>query len=163
MNTYTTRTDQEIIDRIEVLNEIDPFGFSQPDLILCLPFESAKPFLRPDTTAEEWGDPKPRDAESVKERMLEYMPFAWEKANGNRGISAARSMLHMGAWLWLLGMDEAADQIQEYEFYGKPWLRAICEHFGWDWKQWDDGRWTNDELADGGPAPEHVTPLAVKG
>lgn len=155
------KTDKEILERIKYQKTIDPFGFSVGTLAECLSFESAKPLLKPNATPEDWGHAQPRDAEAVKARMLEYMPFAWDKANMNRSISAGRSILHMSAWLWLLGMDQAADQIQDYDLYGKPWLRAICEHFDWDWRQWDDGRWTNDEMSVGHTPPESVTPLAA--
>ena len=90
------------------------------------------------------------------------MAFAWEKANHRRGISAGRSLDHMSAWLWLLGHDEAADAMLDHDHYGKPRLRAICEAFGWDWRQWDDGRWTNEEQADGLAPPEHVAPLPLR-
>ncbi len=155
----TTRTDEEIIARVKKVQQTDAFGFSVGDLVGCLSFERAKEFLKEGTAPEDWADPLPRDTESVKARMLEYMPFAWGKANNNRGISAYRSLCHMSAWLWLLGHDEAADAITEYDLYGKPQLRAICEAFGWDWREWDDGHWTNDECSDGHAAPESVDEL----
>jgi len=74
------------------------------------------------------------------------MPFAWEKANGCRGISASRSLRHMVAWLWLDGQDEFLEKwndLRDYEYYGKPQLIAICELYGIDWKKFDDGVRTN--------------------
>ena len=100
-----------------------------------------------------------RDDDAVKERMRRYMDFAWEKANHRRGLSAGRSITQMSAWLWLLGRDAAAEQIRDYDQSGKPRLRAICEAFGWDWKQWDDGEWSNDEAAAGTPPPAEVEAL----
>jgi hypothetical protein len=77
------------------------------------------------------------------------MPFAWEKANDCRGLSANRSIEHMTAWLWMLG-DDLADKMDGlYEYYGKPCLRAICEKYGCKWQQWDDGVWRNSEDDDG--------------
>lgn len=155
------RTDQEILERIESVRERDWIGTQTGDLVSRLPFDAAKRFLKEGTTSAEWGEPAPRDPEAVKAEMLSYMPFAWEKANNNRGISASRSLDHMSAWLWLLGHDKAADQILHYDRYGKPWLRAICEAFEWDWRQWDDGRWTTDEMSDGSGPPESVTPIEL--
>ena len=152
------RTDKEIIERIEEMKERDWLGAGRGDLATVLPVETAQklPGAGPDQTWEQ----KPRNAEAVKARMLEYMPFAWDKANNCRGISAGRSLDHMSAWLWLLGRDEAAKQMLDYEYYGKPWLRAICEEFGWDWRQWDDSCWRNDENSGATNPPERVEPLA---
>jgi hypothetical protein len=57
----------------------------------------------------------------------------------------------MQAWLWLLG-DEyrgAVEELNDYDHYGKPQLRAICERLDIDWRSLDDGRWTNEEMEDG--------------
>lgn len=156
---YEMRTDQEIIDRIEEVSSTDFFGTQVGELVCRLTFEAALPLLKPDETLESWGDVHARDEESVKVEMLSYMEFAWNKANNCRGLSASRSLDHMSAWLWLLGMDEAAEKIQGYTYYGKPELRAICEAFDWDWKQWDNGVWVNNEDDDGIPPPESVEPL----
>ena len=134
------RTDEEILARIKEVERNDWLGTERGDLIEVLPFENVKPFLEEGVTEEEW-TPLARDPDSVKARMLDYMPFAWEKANDCRGISASRSMSHFAAWTWLIGEDFG--NLQKYEFYGKPNLVAICERFGWDHKQWDDGERTN--------------------
>lgn len=158
------RTDNEILSRIKSL-ENDPadfFGFQRSDLIGYLPFESAKPFLKEGATKEDWPHHKPRNRQSVMDDMLSYMSFAWEKANNNRGLSAARSINHMQSWLWMLGEEDAAKAIEDYDLYGKPQLRAICEHFGWDWEQWDDGRWANDETSEGAKPPSEVNSLPFK-
>lgn len=152
------RTPQEIIVKIRELKSKDFFGFRVQDLALHLEKDDVLQFCKPDADLSNW-KALPTDEESVKGEILEYMPFAWEKANNNRGLSAARSIDHMGAWLWLLGLDKAAEQIREYNMYGKPQLRAICEAFEWDWRQWDDGRWTDKELDEGIAPPESVEPL----
>ena len=152
------KTDQEILERIEYVKSIDPFGFAASDLIIRLPFDVAKPFLKDDADPTAWKQ-LPRDKQSVLSEMHEYMDFAWEKANNNRGISAWRSLAHYSAWLWLAGYTEAADALTDYDQYGKPQLRAICEFFEWDWQSRDDGRWTNDEMGQGWPAPETVSAL----
>ncbi len=156
------RTDEEILARIDVVDGLDLLSTEACDLLSCLSFEAARPWLK-DTAPEEGWKVSARDESSVTQEMREYMGFAWDKANNCRGISAGRSIAHMCAWLWLLGMDAAAEQIREYELYGKPQLRAICEHFGWDWRQWDNGRWQNDEYGkDRQAAPEEVPPLATE-
>ena len=99
--------------------------------------------MKETVTEAAWADAGivPRDRASVVAGMLEYMPFAWKKANDGRGLSAARSMSHFAAWTWLAG-DDLGD-LTEYEFYGKDNLVRICEHYGWDPKKWDDGRRVN--------------------
>lgn len=154
------RTDEEIVARAKAIAAHDWMGTQGVDLIQRLPLEKARPLLKDDADIKEW-TVLPRDEATVKNEMLNYMPFAWDKANNRRGISASRSLEHMSVWLWLLGHDEAAEAVLEYDHYGKPWLRAICEAFGWDWRQWDDGHWTNDEQIEGVSAPEHVPPLPL--
>lgn len=118
---------------------------SSTDLVEFLDFDNAKDFLKENATKEEWDKTiTPNTQEAIKSKILDYMPFAWEKANGMRGISANRSIDHMTAWLWLYD-DNLLEKVEEieYEHYGKEKLIAICEHFNWDWKQWDDGIRTN--------------------
>lgn len=134
------RTQDEIVERIEKLRHTDPFGFGIMDLVCALDYEHAKPYLTPEAAAEEW-IAEAIDRDSVIARMLDYMPFAWEKANDGRGLSAARSIAHYESWLWLIGED--LGDLSNYQFYGKDELRRICDHFGWDADRWDDGIRTN--------------------
>lgn len=151
------RTANEILAELDSLEASgsDFFGFIASDLIGCLPYKEARPFLKEGVTEAEW-KPEPTDRDSVVARIQAYMEFAWGKANDRRGLSAARSLDHMRAWLWLAGEDDLHDAMMRYDHthYGKPALRAICEHFGWDWAQWDDDRWTSSELDEGVPANE---------
>lgn len=130
------RTDEEILARIEAVKDNDWLGIERSDLLVRLPFATAKPFLADDADEATW-EVQPRDRESVLAEMLDYMPFAWGKANDQRGISAGRSMSHYSAWTWLIGEDFG--NLGNYQDYGKGNLTAICERFGWDAKQWDDG------------------------
>lgn len=144
------RTDEEILARIKEIEKSDLFGFQTNDLLEVLPWELAKPFLRAEATLEGWVQLDHND-ESVKQRMLDYMPFAWEKASDCRGLSAMRSIEHFCAWLWLLG-DPLADTLLDiYSWYGKPCLVAICDRYGWNWTNWDDGRWRTSEDDPGVP------------
>jgi hypothetical protein len=143
------RTDDQIVDLVHKLTEGDEdfFGNIRADLVLYLPLDRAREFFKGALTEAEEAQWKatPRDRDSVIAEILDYMPFAWGKANDCRGLSAARSLDHMRAWLWMLEEDEACKACEDYDHYGKPQLRTICEKFGWDWKQWDDGLWRNDE------------------
>lgn len=134
------RTVEEIVARINDREANDWLGFELGDYIDCLPFDAAKPWLKEGVTADEWTE-MPRDRDSVLARMLEYMPFAWEKANNGRGLSASRSMSHYTAWAWLVGDDFG--NLQDYEYYGKDNLVRICNHYGWNYAKWDDGERTN--------------------
>lgn len=151
------RTDEEIVDRINAIKHEDMFGFETGDLVTVLPFDKAKPWLKEEAKPEDW-DPDARDEAAVKTRMRDYLSFAWEKANGCRGISAMRSLLHMRAWLFLLGEDEAVGKIDDYTHYGKPILREITEWLGEDWTKFDDGKWRQSEF-DEGISPDKVERL----
>jgi len=136
------RTYEEILKRIKDIEERDFFGFESNDLILRLPYALAKPLLKSDITEAAWEETyhQAKDYDSILNEIKTYMHFAWEKANGCRGLSAARSMSHYNAWVWLAGVpDSKFGDLTDYEFYGKDNLVAICNHFGIDSSQWDDG------------------------
>lgn len=145
------QTDEQIVAEIRRLDK-DPsdfFGFIRSDLIGYLPFGAAREWLKDDASESEW-TPTPRDREAIRQQIIDYLPFAWDKANNCRGLSAGRSINHMRAWLWMLGEEQAAASLDgDYELYGKPQLRAISEAFGFDWRAADDGRWSNHEDGDG--------------
>lgn len=134
------RTDEEILARIDAVKDNDWLGTEMTDLLVCLPFDAAKPHLNGDAIPGDW-KVAPRDRDAVLARMLDYMPFAWDKANNQRGLSAGRSMSHFSAWTWLI--EEDFGDLHDYVFYGKPHLVAICERFGWNHAQWDDGERSN--------------------
>ena len=111
------RTDEEILSRIDAVKGDDWIGTKQSDLVSRLPYEKAKPFLKESVTEADW-TPAPRDRESLIAEMLDYMPLVW------------------------LAGDDLGD-LTEYEYYGKDNLVKICNHYGWDSSQWDDGERTN--------------------
>lgn len=155
--TFTARTPGAIVARIKEIETADFFGAETSDILVYLPFIHAQPFLKDGVTSEEWAkSQKINNRETILAEILDYMPFAWEKANDCRGLSAGRSISHMRAWLWLLG-DELAGKIDDYSYYGKPELRAICEKYGFNWKEWDNGEWR--EYEDG----PFLTPEEVEG
>ena len=87
------RNQAEIVEKIrEYQNKGDFFGVKVGDAIAHLDFTHAKEFLKPEVTEAEWNnDFMPLTREAVLKQMEDYMPFAWEKANGMRGISANRN------------------------------------------------------------------------
>lgn len=135
------RTQEEILKRISGRKKRDILGFEWTEYVGSLTFENAKEFLKDDVQENDW---KVETIEELKRRAIDYMDFAWEKANGCRGISAGRSLSHYVAWLWLLGEDDF-DNIEDYQWYGKDELTKICEYFGLDSKKWDDGIRSNSE------------------
>lgn len=167
------RTNDEILAKMRDENWGDLFGTRQGDLLAWLPFEQAKEWLKPEATKETWdknGFPRASTDDAVFAEIKGYMPFAWEKANDCRWLSAGRSMYHMQAWLWLLGVDDAeVARLEDYTLYGKPQLRAICEAFGIPWQHLDNGAWRNNEDDSGaGPTdwfklniPDHLKAAAL--
>ncbi len=147
------KTEQQILDRIKELDnskDKDPFGFQQYDLIRFLPYEKIKGFISEDATEEGWEEhslPLTRDA--VLNEIKDYMEFAWEKANRQRGLSSTRNIEHMLAWTWILNDGVFSKLESSYEndlqYYGKPQLVFVCEQYGIDWKGYDDGEWANSE------------------
>jgi hypothetical protein len=143
------RTQQEILDFIPEFQKEDFFSFGVVDLIMRLEFKDAKPYLLKGTKKSDY-KPSSLKRQDILDEMLKYMPFAWEKACNCRGISAGRSMLHYAAWLWLLGDEDynffgGVEELGNYEYYGKDKLVDICNRFGWDPAQWDDGIRINSE------------------
>lgn len=135
------RTQEEIVVRILEKSENDFLGFETSEYYGFLDYAHAKPFLKHETPEEDWNRHSIYPSVgNLLVTMLGYMPFAWEKANDCRGISAIRSIDHYKAWLWLMddGFLEQFNAI-EYEHYGKEMLIAVCEKYEWNWKQWDNG------------------------
>ncbi len=129
------RTQDEIVKRIEEVKSEDFFGFETTDLLSALDYEHAKPYLKPDCTKEQWEagfDSERYTPENARKHIREYLDFAWEKANDERGISARRSQSHFRAWMWLAGDDDVLARVEatEYDPYGKPKLDVIEAHYG---------------------------------
>lgn len=127
------RTQEEISARYDALKG-QFMWFGGEVLLGYLDYDHAKPFLKPETTAEKWTPcERTRSDDDVLERMRDYMAFAWEKVEDHRGISAGRSVEKMTEWLWLLGDDDLvrfAEDEDNYPQYGAPVLKAICDKYG---------------------------------
>lgn len=139
------KTQEQILARIETLENDDFFGYQRGDLMDFLDFKNAKQFLKKGAGQKKWEKCQEKNTKKGIEKIIKnYIEFAWGKANGCRGLSAGRSIEHFSTWLWLYD-EKLYQKIEdiEYEHYGKEKLVAICEHFGWDYKKWDDGVRTN--------------------
>ena len=107
----------------------DMFGWQREALVGFLPFEHARKWLKDDVTEEQWDEDRPRlEIESVYAEAVDYLQFAWGKAEGHRGISAGRSVIKMQAYCWLLGYDGTPiDDDGHYYPYGAPGLKLAAE------------------------------------
>jgi len=126
---------EEILTRITKVKNDDPFSFEIVDLAVYLPYDVAKTVVEIGATPEVWAKPEP----TPRERILHYLPFAWEKCCNERGLSAFRSLAHMRAWLWLDGQDEflAENDLFNYSKYGRPQLAAISKLYEYDHSEWN--------------------------
>jgi hypothetical protein len=139
------KSQDEIVAQMKTVEKDDWIGAIRGELLNALDFAHAKPFLKDDVTADQWLTPY-KSVEDVKQAIIDYLPFAWEKANNCRGISASRSVDHMRGLFWLLGRDDMLAKFDDhYEFYGKPCLVLASVEVGFDWAAHDDGKWRNDE------------------
>lgn len=129
----TMRTQEEIKARFE--NAEDFIGTQKGDLIEFMEFDTAKSFLKEDYVKQvESGEEKWEVKTDAKKEILDYLDFAYEKAENERGLSAGRSMLHFKTWIWLDDdkfYNEIIDMIDNYTDYGIPTLNKIAEHYGY--------------------------------
>ncbi len=138
------KTHQEILARIEEVADHDWMGTQTNDLIVHLPFALAKQYLKDDATEDAWNrmDKPMAPMDAIKD----YLPFAWDKANNCRGLSAGRSLEHIMTWLWLEGYDKlVAEHFKTYDMYGKLQLVIASSLVNFDWAAHDNKRWANDE------------------
>ena len=87
------RTPQEILDRMNH-GPSSLFGLSKCFLLEYL----------------DVADDKKRFT-AIMDEMREYMPFALDKAEHKRGLSAMRSMDHYRVWIWIL-RDEGEESLR---------------------------------------------------
>jgi len=147
-------TEQEILKRFKERKPNDPFGFEVNEYLDYLSFDSAMSLVPDDKRAEAEKDrnnwkQRTLDRDAMVKVILDYLPFAWDKANDCRGISAQRSIQHFIAWTWLAGDTEFSDEIdldfQNYEHYGKEILIKVSKRYGFDYGAHDNGSRVNSE------------------
>ena len=125
------RTAEQIIEYYEKMKNEDFLGVIASDLFIHLQFEDVKPYLNEIATKESWEYIEPTE-KYLKSAIISYLPFAFQKANNQRGISASRSIQHFQTWLWLLEDQELFDFVSDsynYEPYGLPMLNKIQEKY----------------------------------
>ena len=125
------RTTEEILQHIKDKHREDFLGVIAQDLIIFLPFQIAKDngFLKDEATEKSWNEiyMEPTE-ENIKSKMIDYLPFAFQKATNQRGISASRSIQHFETWLWLIKDDELLaflNNESNFEPYGLPMLDKV--------------------------------------
>jgi hypothetical protein len=131
------RSCEEVAQRISSKSKEDFFGFSSEVLIDYAGFEQVKDQLKEDAVKKYESGEKTwsviGDIKTCAQDFLDYMNFAWGKAEDQRGISASRSVCKLGEWLWLMGRGDLHDEIHRddlYNPYGAPALISICEKMG---------------------------------
>ena len=127
------RTQEEIQKRFEDIES--NFGTQRQDLIEFMEFDNAKSYLKDsyikdiESGKEKWVIPA-----TVKEKILEYLPFAYQKAEDKKELSATRNLLHFKTWIWLDDEDfyrEVIGLIEKYTDFGLPALDKIAEKYGY--------------------------------
>lgn len=71
--------------------------------------------------------------EEATQDFLDYMVFAWSKIMDEKGLSAGRSVIKLGAWLRVLGRDDLYEIISDddlYLPYGAPAIEKVCHEMG---------------------------------
>lgn len=155
------RTDAEILERIEFMKNHDVAGMTLGDLSALMPFTALEGILTPRVVARikergaHYAAIPPRDPETMKNKIIEYLPHAWIKANDANPLAVSRNLLHFSNLLWLMGDDDlAAYLLRPYSFFSKPQLVKVSERVGIDWRKLDDDVWISENLEEALSADE---------
>ena len=129
----TKRTQEEILKRIENIKGQDFFGLQTEKLSDFLEWENAKQFYKDEFVKKvDSGEEKKPKIPDVKQTIIDYIPFAFEKAICEFGLSACRSMDYFQSWIWLDDpefFDEIEILMTNYTDYGLPALNKIKEKY----------------------------------
>jgi hypothetical protein len=137
------RTQQEIVDRINALEKIHPSELHKPnpqtlELIWCLDFEHAKPFLHKDITEMVWE----KSTKPAKEYIKDFIETGWFLANNGAYALSHSDFSRMKSLLWLDNKEELLKKLDEpFHFFGKPFLYLLSNEYGINWRELDDNRW----------------------
>lgn len=124
---------EQIVKRIRYLEneKFRDIFETRADLISYLPYELAQEF----TDLDEAGFNKVKtlyNRENIIKELVDYLSFAFEKAENQRGLSANRSIAHFENWLFVLEDQELYDftsNHENYREYGLPILMKIKEKY----------------------------------
>ena len=89
-----------------------------------------------------WDAPIPFTEENVLKQLEKDIKFGWEKACGNRGISAEFMYEVVKGWCKILE-NEFADW-EEYAPYGTPLFLAVAKKYGFDIDETDFSLWDTE-------------------
>lgn len=136
-NNFKLRTQEEIVAKLDDDTQEKFMDFTPDVLVPALKWDYAKKYLVPEYILKvEKGEEKfeyNSDIKSIVQDFLDYMVFAWGKAEGQRGLSASRSINKLSAWLWLLNREDLVNIIEDdnlYNPYGAPALIEVCNKLG---------------------------------
>ena len=134
----TVPTKEEVDERHKERSPNDMFGFETDEYTPYMTIEGMRPLAKDGVTDETLkGIQMELTRELITDEIRTYMSFAMDKAKGQRGISANRSIEHYIAWTWLAGDAEFSSKIEkmhadEYHSYGIPILEEICKFYGFE-------------------------------
>jgi len=99
------RTIEEIINRINEKESVDLFGIQKIELFTLLPFENAKYFLGKTYVSMMETSTCPAEEvwihdTDVKNKMINFLPFAYNLARAGKTILSERCLLHFKVWIW---------------------------------------------------------------
>lgn len=138
-NKLQLRTQEEIATRFAQLqNSKEMFDFRSEILVNYVTFENVKLYLEEEYLKEVEAGTKSfeepiTDIEKCANDFLDYMKFAWGKAEDERGLSAMRSIQKLDMWLWIMSRDDLCKIITDdnlYNPYGAPALIEVCNQMG---------------------------------
>ena len=135
---FALRTPAEIVDKLRRRRQVNVLGHVPLVLAIHLSAHDIQEFIAVDPHV--W-TPRSMTNDGLVAEMREYMMFAWKRVREHDGMSGTRSVEKMGAWLWLLGDDEAwryTDAACHYRPYGAPVLAYICARYGFPIPEGDD-------------------------
>lgn len=137
-NNLRLKSQEEFAKKFSELQAKESFIDFRPEVLMdYLNFENARPFLKEEYIhkvekgEEEWE--MITTIEECAQDFLDYMNFAWGKAEDQRGISAGRSIQKLGMWLWIMNREDLQTLIEKdelYNPYGAPALIEVCTEMG---------------------------------
>lgn len=135
-NLTLNRTQEEIVNKMA--DSEDMFGFADGILVKYLDYENAKRWYTDEynakVAAKKEEEPKPiTDVYETSQDLLDYLVFGWMKALDQRGLSAARTLVKLKVWLWLLGREDLVKVLDDNSLhnpYGAPALVEITSKLG---------------------------------